>query len=606
MQFQRKSHYRTISILALSLLPVTAHATSYTWTGTTSSAWNVNSNWGGTGFPNAYTDQATIPSAGANRPVSLSTTALLGGGGTALTISGASSGTTSNSLDITSTGLLGMQGGISIGSRRTLTIEGTLRNDAASSGTTYTITGSPTLNGGTISSLNGGIWNLSNGITGYGTISAPITTTSTISDNVANQTLHITGNVTSTAQRGLGGNSYTSGAVLSIEGGTIYGGTATGGLEGGIDNYNLVNLRGNFNNIQLFNDGAYNLATPGGWNAYNLTGNSSWNNGALNIINFNGYKMDVTGSVTNYASLGNGINVGTGTLNNPGYTLATISNGNTITMTGGQITGAAGSNGFSFGTNLRLTGGNNTISTPVTITPSGSLAISSGATLAINNTTLNNTGGATVSNSGTVQVTNSQVNWGNFTNNGAYKSDPSTQTFNNLTVGSTGYLQGVAGDVYQITGDFINNSTQNTTWDTTQVALEFLTGTSSNHNFALAGADLGQTLAGLVDNFAWDSLDITGQTLNLSDGNGTPGGALYLEDISGLIFSGNAITNINGNGFNIYYNPSVDVALRGQTFALQNGGILAPEASPVPEPATMLLFGTGLFGLAAARRKKTS
>ena len=215
------------------------------------------------------------------------------------------------------------------------------------------------------------------------------------------------------------------------------------GIGVGIKNYNLVNLRGTFNSVTLFNDGAYNRATPGDWNYYNLTGNSSWNNGALNIINFNGHKLDVTGSVTNFASSGLGVNVGNGTLNNPGTALTTISNGNTITLAGGSITGAAGSNGFSFGTNLRVTGGNNAISTPVTITPNGSLAVSGSATLAINNTTLNNTGGATITNESgsTVKVNNSTANWGNFTNNGAYISDPSTQTFSTLTVGATGYFE---------------------------------------------------------------------------------------------------------------------------------------------------------------------
>jgi hypothetical protein len=591
---------------ALALLPLTAQATSYTWTGTTSNAWALATNWGGSGFPNSYSDQATIPSTGANRPVTLSTTALLGiASGNALTISGAASGTTSNSLDIASGGLLGMQGGISIGTRRTLIIDtgGTLRNDAASSATTYTISGSPILNGGTISSLNGGKWSVS-GISGYGTISAPITTAGIISNNVANQTLHITGDVTTSAQRGLGGTStFASGALLSIEGGNITG-TGSGS---GITNYNLVNLRGNFNGITLYNDGNYNQATPGDWNYYNLTGNSTWNNGALNIIKFNGYKLDVTGTVTNFASSGLGVNVGTGTLNNPGLALTTISNGNTMTLAGGHITGALGSAGFSFGTNIK---GYGTFETPVTFTANGGLQVS-GGTLAVSAPLNASAVGASNASDGTVHIINTTATWGNFTNNGAYISDPSTQTFNTLTVGSTGYLTGGTGDVFQIKGNFTNNSTQNTLWNTAAAELDFIAGTSNAHTFALAGADMGNSPTGGADNFAWGALKLDpSQTLALSDGNLTPGAALYvLGLISGLDINGSTVNDITGNGFNIYYDASLNPDLLGLTYSLGSGGFLEPlSAAAVPIPPSALLLGTGLLGLVGLgwRRRKFS
>jgi hypothetical protein len=601
MRMPRKTVYYAISALAVSLLPITAQAASSTWTGTTSGAWEQKTNWGAAvAYPNSYSDQATIPYLAARPTVSLSSAVLLGGGGTALTISAKSSNGTVNALDITSSGLLGMQGGISIGARRTMTIEGTLRNDAASSATAYTISGSPIMNGGTLSSLNGGVWNLSSGIGGYGTISAPITTAGNISATVANQTLHVTGDVTSTSQRGIGNGSYVSGAVLSIEGGHIIG---------GMDNYNKVNMRGTFDNVVLYSDGGYNTANPGGWNSYNLTGNSSWNNGALNIMNFNGYKMDMTGTVTNYAGyVDKGVNVGSGTLNNPGSSVTTILNAGLVTLAGGSITGAAGSQGFSFGTNVRVNGGNNTISTPVTITPNGSLAVSNNSNLTIKNTTLTNSGGATISNESgsTVHVVNSTVNWGNFANNGAYISDPSTQTFSTLTVGSTGYLTGATGDIFKITGDFINNSAENNAWNTLQAALAFATGTATTHKIALGGADLGRTSVGFTNNFAWNSLDLSGQTLILSDGNATSGGALYVSQLEGLTFdsTGSTVTDIIGNGFNIYYDPSADLALGGKTFNLEGGGILAPDTAPVPEPGTLMLLGAGFLGLAVCGKRR--
>ncbi len=194
---------------------------------------------------------------------------------------------------------------------------------------------------------------------------------------------------------------------------------------------------------------------------------------------------------------------------------------------------------------------------------------------------------STVTNNagGTVHVTNASVTWGNFTNNGAYISDPSTQTFSSLTEGSTGYINAAAGDAYQIKGDFINNSTANTLWNTAAAELDFVTGTGTSHTFALAGADMGQTVAGLTKNFAWGSLDITGQTLTLADGNSTPGAALYVGAISGLTFSDNTVTDITGDGYNIYYIPYDNPGLQGLSYNLENGGRLSPVPVP-PSPCS--------------------
>lgn len=160
-----------------------------------------------------------------------------------------------------------------------------------------------------------------------------------------------------------------------------------------------------------------------------------------------------------------------------------------------------------------------------------------------------------VINNGTFKTTNTTaVYTGTFTNNGAYISDPATQYFKNLAIGQTGYLVGQYLDRFLISGDFINNSTMNDLWNTSHAYLGFLDDTDNIHSLYLAGLDVGSGMPGYDNNFSWGILDLTGDYLNLFDGNGTAGGALYLREILGLDISGNLITNITGlDGLNIYY-----------------------------------------------------
>jgi len=214
------------------------------------------------------------------------------------------------------------------------------------------------------------------------------------------------------------------------------------------------------------------------------------------------------------------------------------------------------------------------------------------------------------------------IRLGNFYNYGTYISDPQSQYFTELSVGQKGVFQGGAQDQWIISGNFINQSTQNLTWNTVAADLIFIGG--GNHQLYLPGSDQKQKMAGYSNNFAWGSLDLTGQTLTLADGNDTPGGALYVGSILGVTRNGGKVTDIFGNGLDIYYNPDLaaNAYLDGLTYDLINGGQLAPVAGEflalgsdilmgqpmqtqqTPLPASCWLFLSGLVGLGLLGRKQ--
>lgn len=420
-------------------------------------------------------------------------------------------------------------------------------------------------------------------------------------------------------------------AVTMILGANV-GGTGTYNLSNGtLTTYRRLNIGykgdGTFNQsggITYANQGVLVGVEVGGSGIYNLS------NGSL--VKMSGvYDFSVgcsgtgtfnqTGGTVSFTGMGEqafiyqssliiGKNAGSsGTYNLSGGTL-------TATSTGGDNIEYVGFNGN--GT-FNQSGGVHTVSHAITIAAnagsSGTYNFSGGSLQAgsiVNNGLFNYTGGTLVTqsglnnngtltlsgsgirtiegdvtNNGTVKVTNTIVQYtGTFTNNGAYVSDPTINLFQNLIIGQDGYIQAGMDDLFIISGYFENYST-NSLWDTSDAFLGF-TGNGSH--------DLYQ-----ANDTHWGTLSLYGCYLNLL---GT--GNLYVNNLFGLTFDDSGfITNIWGNGLNIYYDALYCNWLQGQTFSLMGGGslIACNTEAPVPEPSTMLLLGAGLLGLAGFRKK---
>lgn len=281
------------------------------------------------------------------------------------------------------------------------------------------------------------------------------------------------------------------------------------------------------------------------------------------------------------------INLSGGTFDNNNHALA-----NTRQISGyGTLRTSALTNAGS----ILLTGGSSTVNGPVV--NSNSIEVAHDPALFT----------GAVTNNGLFKSTNTTVSFaGGYTENGLFFSDPATNIFTgDVVIGENGYWVGGVGDQFALGQDFINHSTRNTQWDTDAALLKFMLGPT--HDVALAGADRGASFSGYVDNFAWGIVQImAGQSLILSDGNAVAGAALYAGEIQGVQIDGDNASNIQGNGFNIYYDPTLanNAYLAGKAYGLGNGGMLAPV--PEAEVWTMLLAGLGMVELVAHRRNRES
>ncbi len=272
---------------------------------------------------------------------------------------------------------------------------------------------------------------------------------------------------------------------------------------------------------------------------------------------------------------------------------------------------------------------------------SGGIVTANTASIVIN-------GAFNVANGGTFASVSSVGTFnGAVVNSGAWITDPTTNVFNNtFTVASSGYISASAGDVYLFRSNFVNQSTQNTSYNTLNTTpggsgasgTKFIfdnasaPGTMLTQQFFTAGLKLTggfvgtpsptatgvqlvssfPAVTGFDNNFALDNLEIgnagTNSILELSasaDIGGASGdtNALFVNDLSlfgssDLIISNNTVLYfVNSNDFS-----SADITLLG------NGQIHQLElqqVSSVPEPSVVLLWLCGLgTAYGASRRAK--
>ncbi len=280
-------------------------------------------------------------------------------------------------------------------------------------------------------------------------------------------------------------------------------------------------------------------------------------------------------------------------------------NGHTMTNAG-QITGygTLRTAGLTNDSGILLAGGSSTVDGRVTNSSSGNIEVAYG------HATFNDD----VVNDGLFKTTEASVSFaGNFTNNGTYFRDPSIQSFTSLNMGENGILIGLEqGDIFKVSGDFISASTRSMEWNTAMAGLEFIYGINGNaHTMSLTGVDMGAELLGYQNNFAWGRMDITGNSLNLLDGNEDNLGGFYVGGLAGVLIDekNGLITNITGiDGLNLYYLAGLEenAYLDGRNYGLATGGhLMAVTGTPMPTPipGAVWLMCSGLIGLVGLRRR---
>jgi len=420
----------------------------------------------------------------------------------------------------------------------------------------------------------------------------------------------------------------------------LYGGTLTATYEniGQFGGTATFNQSGGTNNLAASSSPGTGVLTVGanGTGTYSLSGPSAT---TLNAVTENvGY------------SVGNGTFNQSGGVNNVSGTL-TVGGGNVSTssgfynLSGGTLnaTNEIIGNNFinsttanAFAQAFTQTGGTNNISGTLTIGATsgsqnaagayalqngsltvGNITVGSAAGFAINRggggagASVSLTVGGAFTNNGLVDVSGTTVKFGpNFVNNGTLHTDPSVISMGNFTIGAEGVLETVAGDGFNVAGNFINNfNIANTSlaseWDVSAATLDF-TGTGA-HDVSLADIlnannlvwgsldlDAGGSITFLSgsEGLYVDSLDLAGGLSAFADI--CDGSIFYDEndtDNSGLLAGGSQGTYTNSCGGSLIPFLGADIGSSGGG----TGGTGSPPSTPEPSTGLLLLAGLACF-----------
>lgn len=177
-------------------------------------------------------------------------------------------------------------------------------------------------------------------------------------------------------------------------------------------------------------------------------------------------------------------------------------------------------------------------------------------------------------------------------------SSANVKVTGSLLIGAGGTFAAVQGATVRLSGTRFDNRSQTPSALAGLAMANFIVQGGASNTLALevAGQDMGDTDAGLVNNFALGTLTIGGtlpgsvKLVDLFDNQpgyqGTE--ALY---VSSLVINSGSFLDLNG--LHLYYHDYVDY---GGTISL-NGGSLAP----LPEPGTLMLAAVGLVALIRRR-----
>jgi T5SS/PEP-CTERM-associated repeat protein len=462
----------------------------------------------------------------------------------------------SNSVTVTDSGSLwNIAGTLTVGA------SGASNNLTVSNGGQVTTTGHAWLGSATNTSVNNSIV-----VTGNGSMLQVGGTVSVGSNTVVNANT-----------RGIGGN------ILVQNGGTLEGNIlVSGAAVGGVSSGDITN-----------NAGIYQFTSPTPSIIANTASNIAIAGGTISFRN--------VASASVYANV-----VGPGNQ----LTNMAFSGNNTFRLNNSSNTSGVAAYNFDSGfgaTNyhrLELVNG-------TTLWRSSRLNIggTSGSML-VSNTTARIA--AVVTNQGSIQVVNSIATWSsNSVVSGAFITDPSTNIFQaNLTVTSSGYLSGGAGDLFQFESDFTLQSTQDSLFALDSSTVLFTNGVGQ-HVFDLTGSNATDDgtnfygLAAITTNFAigsfivapTDTLRLTGAVFN----------ALY---VGALDFGGLSNTNNLTLDVNLYYDSTLaaNSYLASTTYDLAGAGMLIPYpgiAEIIPEPSSLAFLLAAGCGLLFRRARGT-